>query len=157
MTDQPTPEVLPIVIEQEEYPIWVLHAARACTDRKFGLKMREDHPSVAEFNDLLFAGAIAAHEPKPEASVPISKLREIWNRHRSNRDFFKALGYLIYPDDYSERDYPKLGEPVAYLFHIKRKNRTSIESVEFAAIDYLVQENEELLSKQPLYLIREIK
>ncbi|MHB8413980.1 MAG: hypothetical protein ACYDB1_01100 [Acidiferrobacteraceae bacterium] len=77
MTDQPTPEVLPIVIEQEEYPIWVLHAARACTDRKFGLKMREDHPSVAEFNDLLFAGAIAAHAPKPEASVPVSELNEI--------------------------------------------------------------------------------
>ena len=42
-------------------------------------------------------------------------------------------------------------EPVAWMFKVKRTTVASVVLDEFAAIDYFPQDNEELVSKEPLY------
>lgn len=44
-----------------------------------------------------------------------------------------------------------LAEPVAWMFHVREDAKSVIRSRSFAALDYHLQENETLLSKEPLF------
>jgi hypothetical protein len=80
---------------------------------------------------------------------------EIFNYVDSHQDSHKGAAEAF--NDVMEivKEHFPPAVPVAYLYHIRRKRPGTIESVELAAIDYHPEDNEEILSKQPLTLITE--